>query len=96
MMYVNALIVTGIITAIALTPTLLMINPVLASLGSSGGGKTETCNGKSHTVNYCSGFYRGKGDCEDGNSYKGYDKHHTKNWRDGYKAGWNSVLGPVC
>jgi hypothetical protein len=92
--YVNASIIAGIIAAMALAPSLLMSNPVLASsLGSSSSGKTEQCNGEKHTVNYCGGFYRGVGDCEDGNSYKGYDKHH---WRTGYKAGWDSVMGPVC
>ncbi|MGA7367827.1 MAG: hypothetical protein WBX01_01770 [Nitrososphaeraceae archaeon] len=90
--YVNASIVAGIVVAIALAPTVLMTNSVLATmLGGSGGNKDQRCNGENHTINYCSGYYRGKGDCEDGNKYKGKDKHHTSAWRTGYKAGWKQM-----
>lgn len=89
--YVTASIVAGIIAAMALSPTLLMSNSALASLESgSSGDKSERCNGENHTINYCSGFFRGQGDCENGNKYKGNDKAHTSAWRSGYKAGWEN------
>jgi hypothetical protein len=80
-----------VISTLAISTTILASNPLLASSGESPEKKqkkTEFCRGEYHTLNFCSGYYRGEGDCGDGNSYKGNYKHHTKNWRDGYKFGW--------
>lgn len=90
--YVNASIVAGIIAALALSPTLLMSNSAVASLESgSAGSKSERCRGENHTVNFCSGYFRGEGDCNNDNKYKGNDKHHTSAWRTGYQHGWEDA-----
>jgi hypothetical protein len=93
--YVNASIVAGIIAAMAISSTLLMADSVLASLGQSAGQKKNVeCAGEMHTRNYCDGYHLAKTDaliapgCNLEHEYRGDDKSHTKDCRDGYQNCW--------
>ncbi|HZD35297.1 MAG TPA: hypothetical protein VE130_08845 [Nitrososphaeraceae archaeon] len=96
---VKASMVLVLISTLAISSTILASNSALASLGESlekKQKKDQRCAGEKHTLNFCSGYYRGRGDCDDGNKYRGNDKHHTKNWRDGYKLGWTHGISHGC
>lgn len=93
--YGNTSIVAGIIAVMAISSTLLMTNSVLAQLGGSvGQEKNVNCAGAMHTKNYCDGYHLAKVDaqiapgCNIEHEYRGNDKSHTQDWRDGYKVGW--------
>ena len=95
-LYTNATIVAGIITLLMISSTLLATNSVWASILSATQKKDHQCAGDLHTKNYCDGWHLARADasekpnCDDSN-YRGDDKSHTKNWRDGYVQGWRSA-----
>jgi hypothetical protein len=94
-LYTNASIVAGIIALLMISSTLLSTNSVWASLSATQ-KKDHQCAGTLHTRNYCDGWHLARADasekpnCDDSN-YRGDDKSHTKNWRDGYVQGWRSA-----
>ena len=88
--YFNVSIIAGIIVALAASSILSTTNSVLASQK-----KDVECAGGMHTQNYCDGYHLGQADaaigsgCEESN-YRGGEKSHTKDWRDGYNHGWDT------
>ena len=53
--------------------------------------KNVECAGASHTQNFSDGYHLGKVDCQAGHDSPGGHTSQTKNWRDGYKAGWTEI-----
>ena len=80
----KALIIAAVIAGLALAPTILTDNTVKAQPT-----KSLSCDTKKHSKDYCDGFVVGKTDCRDGKRYN--TSGHTKNWVDGYKAGWTGA-----
>ncbi|MGA7369682.1 MAG: hypothetical protein WBX01_11180 [Nitrososphaeraceae archaeon] len=87
--YVNATIIAGIIAAMVVSATLLTTTSSWAATQK----KNVSCAGEKHTRNYCDGYYLGIADCkENADKDRSNSKHHTKDWRDGYKRGFNYEL----
>jgi hypothetical protein len=93
--YLNVSIIAGIVATLAVSPVFLTTNPVSASLSQK---KDVSCAGEMHTQNYCDGYHLGRADVAEGDGppcaeskYRGDEKSHTKDWRDGYNHGWESA-----
>src|SRR5215831_11536268 len=97
-LFTNATIVAGIIALLTISSTFLATNSVSAtnSTLSTTQKKEHQCAGILHTREYCDGWHLARADASekpqcDKSHYRGDDKSHTKDWRDGYVQGWRSA-----
>ena len=74
-----------LLVTLSLGPILSINHPASAKLTHS---KNVECTGASHTQNFSNGYHLGKVDCQARHDYRRGHTSQTKNWRDGYKAGW--------
>ncbi|MGC2308940.1 MAG: hypothetical protein WA461_11090 [Nitrososphaeraceae archaeon] len=74
-----------LLVTLSLGPILSINQPASATLTHN---KNVECAGASHTQNFSDGYHLGKVDRQAGYDYRGGHTSQTKNWRDGYKAGW--------
>ena len=82
--YVTAMVV-ALVAALSLSPIVSTNQQAYATLTQS---KNVESIGALHTQNLCDGYHLGKVDCQTEHDYCGGHTSHTKNSRDGYKAGW--------
>jgi hypothetical protein len=69
----------------SLGPILSINQPASAMLTHN---KNVECARASHTQNFSDGYHLGKVKCQARHEYRGGHTSQTKNWTDGYKAGW--------